>query len=110
VSGTQFDFNPQLYKTGATGPATRANHLATIAGNITVQPACRGIYVGGTGDISVVMAGGRFETAQANYGPTDAQVNDTTIFKAVPAGSILPVMVIQILQSGTTATDLILLY
>jgi hypothetical protein len=110
VSGTQYDFNPQLYKTGESGPAWRANHLAAIAGDITVNPPCRAIYVGGAGDISVTMAGGRFETSQALQGPTDAQVNDTTIFKNVPAGTRLPIMVSQIKQSGTTATDLILLY
>lgn len=52
-----------------------------------VFPACRGVYVGGTGDVNVKMANG---------------VN--CLFSAVPAGQILPISIIQLLSTSTTAT------
>lgn len=110
MSGTQYTYDPTLYRTGESGPAWRADYLATLTGDVTVKPECRGIYVGTGGDLTVVMAGGRFETSQAGFGPTDAQVNDTTTFKNVVAGTILPIVVSMIKQTGTTATDLVLLY
>jgi hypothetical protein len=45
------------------------------------------LYVGGTGDLAVVMAGGQ-----------------TVTFKAVPAGTFLNILVNRVLAAGTTAT------
>ena len=47
----------------------------------------RAIYVGGGGHLNVVMAGGT-----------------TLLFSNVPAGSLLPIRVRQVLATGTTAT------
>jgi hypothetical protein len=47
---------------------------------------CRGLYVGGAGDVVVTMVGGSVVT-----------------FSAVPAGSILPVRCTQV-RAATTAT------
>ncbi len=52
----------------------------------------RGLYVGTTGDVAVRMA----------YG------TDVT-FKSVPVG-VLPVQVIRVLSTGTTASNIIALY
>ena len=54
----------------------------------------RGIYVGGTGNISAVMAGD----------------GATVVFTAVPAGVILPIRCTQINASGTTATNMTVLW
>jgi hypothetical protein len=47
----------------------------------------RAIYVGGGGHLNVVMLGGT-----------------TVLFSNVPAGSLLPIRVRQVLATGTTAT------
>ena len=51
------------------------------------------LYVGVAGDIKVKMAGG----------------NDV-VFKTVAAGSFLPINVIQVFATGTTATDIVALW
>jgi hypothetical protein len=101
MSGTQYDYNPQLYKTGETGPSWRYNSILNssfASADITIYPPCRGIYVGTAGDVAVRPPGGRFESANAGEGPTDAQVNDIWVFKNVPAGTTLAVMAV-----GSTA-------
>lgn len=53
----------------------------------------RGIYVGGTGDVTIVN-------------PDDTAVT----FAAVPAGTILPVQARRVNSTGTDATDMVGLY
>lgn len=53
----------------------------------------RGIYVGTSGDVTVVSAGG-----------------DTATWKAVPQGMIIPVRATKVMATGTTATNLVGLY
>lgn len=48
------------------------------------------LYVGGVGDVAVKTAGG-----------------DTVTLVAVPAGSFVPVLVTQVLSTGTTATSIV---
>ena len=57
-------------------------------------PACRGIYVGGAGDVSVNMT----------------SIGSAVIFKAAAAGSILPIQAAKVNTTGTTATNLLVLY
>ena len=57
-------------------------------------PACRGIYVGVGGDISVNMA----------------SVGTAVIFKNAQAGSTIPVQASKVNTTGTTATNLLVLY
>ena len=64
----------------------------TIQNNARDSRGCL-VYVGVTGDLAVVTAGG-----------------DTATFVAVPAGMILPVQVIKVLATGTTAASLIALH
>jgi hypothetical protein len=52
--------------------------------------ATRALYVGGGGDVTVTMKSGA-----------------TVTFKAVAGGAILPVRVVAVAASGTTATDLV---
>ena len=53
----------------------------------------RGIWVGSTGNIAVVMASGR-----------------ATTFTNVPDGSLLPIAASSVLQTGTTAGDVVALF
>lgn len=54
---------------------------------------CRGIYVGGAGNVTIVTPSG-----------------DTLTFTAVPVGTILPVYARIIKATGTTATNLLALW
>ena len=67
----------------------------TPADNVALaNGSCRGIYVGGTGNVSVILD------------------NDTVAvtFTAVPTGVILPVFAKYVQATGTTATALVALY
>lgn len=66
----------------------------TVASTIEIT---RGIYVGGTGDVTVVMA--------------EADTPSTTVtFSAVAAGTILPIQVTRVAVTGTTATLMLAMY
>lgn len=54
------------------------------------------IYIGVTGDVTVIMEGDG----------TNAGVGTPILFKAVPVG-ILPVAVKQVMTTGTTATQMV---
>lgn len=56
------------------------------------QGRCRALYVGVTGNVSVVMNGA------------------TVVFVAVPAGSILPVVASRVNLTGTTAASIVALF
>lgn len=85
-----------------TAPAT-ANPLSSapvrFAGTITPhdttllpQPAF--VYVGSSGDVSILMDGGRNSVTFAN----------------VNAGTVLPVLAARVNATGTTATSLVAMY
>lgn len=76
-----------------------ADDTVAAKGALTITPSdttelkyVRGLYIGGTGDVAVVCADG-----------------STVTFVAVPAGSLLPVQVVQVLATGTTAGDIVAL-
>jgi hypothetical protein len=72
-------------------PATEA--VAITPANGTRIAATRAVYVGGGGDLAVVMIGGNAVT-----------------FTGVPAGSILPICVNEVRSTNTTATAILALY
>lgn len=72
-------------------PANEA--VAIVPGQALADPA-RSVYVGGAGDIAM-------------KGTDDA---DFVVWKAVPAGSLLPFRVKEVRVAGTTATSLLALY
>ena len=74
----------------ATVSAHRA--VAVTPSDSTVLAVCRGLYVGGTGDLSVRMADG-----------------ETLTFVSVPVG-IFPIQVDMVLSTSTTATNIIALF
>lgn len=53
----------------------------------------RALWIGGTGDVGVVMASGR-----------------SLVLKAVPAATLLPLRVTRVLFTETTATEIIALW
>lgn len=81
----------------ATGQVTSApaDHAVAITPSDVTSLAhpVRGIYVGTTGDVTVLTVGG-----------------ETVTFVAVPAGAILPVAANRVNDTGTDAEDLVGLY
>jgi hypothetical protein len=74
-------------------PASYARSITPTDG-VALAQETRGIYVGVTGDLTVILTG---DTVAVT-------------FKAVPAGSLLPIAVKQVNATGTTASSLVGLY
>ena len=81
---------------GAEVPAGKAIEITPA--DTDLADFTRAIYVGTAGDLAVIMA-------------EESVGGGTTVvtFKAVGAGSILPIRVAQIRSTGTTASDIIAL-
>ena len=78
----------QVYATSAS---------AVTPSNTTILPdVTRYVYVGGAGNLTVVMWGDATATP--------------VLFTAVPAGTTLPIAVVQVMATGTTATAIVALY
>lgn len=75
-------------------PAERAT--VVTKSDVTVIPATKRLYVGGTGDIKVTLAGQK-----------DSQA---VIFSAVPTGTLFSIQATKVWSTGTTATLMIALY
>lgn len=74
------------------GPAWNAASVTAADANLPRLPTT-GIWVGGTGNLTVQMAGG-----------------GTVAFNSVPAGTYLPIRVDRVNSTGTTATAIVALY
>jgi hypothetical protein len=74
-------------------PSTNGFNVTPADSNFTGDRVARRLYVGGTGNVNVVTSGG-----------------DTILFSGVPAGAILPVQVVQVKSTSTTATLIVALY
>lgn len=68
-------------------PGVYTNAAAVTPSDAAKVRPTVGLYVGGAGDVAVVFVSG-----------------DTATFSAVPAGTVLPVEVVQVKATGTTAT------
>lgn len=74
------------------GPAD--NGFAITPNDATPLPTVtRGLYIGVTGNVSVILRGGA-----------------TLLFVAVPAGALLPIEATHVRASGTTATSIVGVY
>lgn len=65
----------------------------TPSNTIALPDVTRYLYVGVTGDVTVIMAEDATQTP--------------ILFKAVPAGTFMPIAVTQVMSTGTTATNLV---
>ena len=75
---------------GLDSPASdAANVTPSDTTDLPVKP--RAIYVNGAGDMAVVM-------------------NGATVTLTVPAGTLLPIRPVRILETGTTATGIVALW
>ena len=81
-SETQLTLNADIFTSTAQAYAVYAASPQTTIGNA----GCF-LYVGGTGNVSVVTIGG-----------------DIIVFNGVPAGTTLPIQVLKLRSTGTTAT------
>lgn len=77
---------------GYDAPASNA-FAVTPADGSNLTRAARALFVGGAGDIKVDTLGG-----------------DTVTFTGVVAGSILPVRILKVYSTGTTATNIVAVY
>ena len=81
-SATQLTLNADIFTTTAQAYAVYNMSAQTSIGN----PGCF-LYVGGTGNVSVITLG-----------------NDQITFNGVPAGTTLPIQVVKLRSTNTTAT------
>lgn len=95
------------------GAFRHANNTVSAHGSVVVTasdttdlPITRALYVGGTGDIAIVMPDHGLALGAS---AAAAQAVDV-IFYNVSAGTILPVQAVRVLSTGTTATNLVALY
>lgn len=79
---------------GLDSPAAHVfDAYAAKSDSVDLTNATRALYTGSGGDIKVTTVMG-----------------DTVTFKSVPAGALLPVRVVRLWSTGTTATDCLGLY
>ena len=74
-------------------PWSDAAEVTFTAGAWVATHVTRGLYIGTGGDVTVVMAGG-----------------GTITYANVPSGYVLSARVLQVLESGTDASDLVALW
>lgn len=78
------------------GPATDAKAV-TASDNADLTPGCRGLHVGGAGDVAGVLV--------------DAAGGSSAVtFKGCTAGQVLPYAFRRVYSTNTTATNLVALY
>jgi hypothetical protein len=85
-------YNPMLDKAlpGAMFPPTRA--VGVTKSDVTeLEVGTKGLYVGGAGDVAVIL-----------YGDSTA-----VTLKDVQSGAVLPLAVKKVMETGTTATDIV---
>lgn len=80
------------YPTNLVAPA-RDGVPVTPSDSVDLAIVPRALFVGQTGNLAAIMAGGQ-----------------TVAFQNVQTGSILPVRVQRVLQTGTTATGIVALW
>ena len=81
----------QVSRAAAVTPSDTVN-IPSLASATTINNGCV-LYIGGAGDLRVLTAGG-----------------DDVTFTGVLAGTFLPVQVVRVFNSTTTATNLLALW
>jgi hypothetical protein len=80
----------------APNPNSASYASAVTKSDSTVLTATRGLWVGGAGNVTVTMAG---ENPQG-----------AVTFVGVAAGTLLPISVVKVMDTNTTATDMLALW
>lgn len=81
-----------MYHSNQNSPAIR--WVSVTPSNTTILPAgCRGLYIGGAGNVAMADADGAVVT-----------------FTAVPVGTFMPVAPTKVMSTNTTATLIVALY
>ena len=83
--------NFDTYKPGLSDPLT--DGVAVTASDSTVLTTTRAVFVGGAGNLAVVLSGGT-----------------TLTLTGVTAGTLLPIRVTKVKSTGTTATNIAALW
>jgi hypothetical protein len=78
---------------GADAAPAKSWRAITPSDTVNMAAGCRGIYVGGAGNLSLV-----------------GEDNTATVFTAVPVGTFMPCGVRRVNAAGTSATLLVALY
>lgn len=78
---------------GGVGQPASNVEVVTPSDAVDLSYVSRALYIGGAGNVTVIMQGGQ-----------------TVTFSGVSAGQILPIRVKQVKASGTTATLILSLY
>jgi hypothetical protein len=91
-------FNQPDFGTEATDEILPVNKTDAVDGKGYLGAAC--LYIGTAGDLQVIIAG-TLGSPNQSFTPV--------LFKNVPAGSILPVIVDYIISTKTTASDFVAL-
>ncbi len=81
------------HETALTSPA-RNGFSVTPDDGTDLSGICRSVFIGGAGDVSVILVGD----------------SSSIMFKNIPAGAVLPVSVKRVEATLTTATDIVGLY
>lgn len=84
---------PNPYQNPAKATHSAVHAVAATPNDSTTFDATRGVYVGGAGDLTVTMASGEIVT-----------------FTAIATSVIHPISVTQIRNTGTDATNIVILY
>tara|TARA_X000001388_G_scaffold22291_1_gene15157 strand:- start:145 stop:420 length:276 start_codon:yes stop_codon:yes gene_type:complete len=78
----------------STAPASSGTAINYSSGDQTFTYPTRAIFVGGAGNLVVQMAGD----------------SGNTTFTGIVAGSVLPIQIIKVVQSGSSATNAVALF
>lgn len=85
-----FTDDPYRNDPGSIESSARGAFAVSASDSVNFTVAARALYIGGAGDVAVVMATG-----------------DVVTFKAVPAGTVLPVRCTRVNSTNTSATDIV---
>lgn len=77
-------------------PGAYTSAVAVTPNDSTVLAPTAALYIGGAGNVAVVMAG-------------EGNLNVSVTFTAPPVGTILPLAVKKVMATGTTATLIVAL-
>lgn len=91
MSETTFNNTPTITAPGFNAVAVSPNDTTDLTFT------SRALYIGGAGDVSVIMDNG-------------GRGGNTVTFASVPAGTILPITAARVRVTGTTATNIVALW